>query len=105
MDFWNCRVCTVLPPVRYLTTNPLECRRPHPSRIAVLEPSALSRVRNALTNVVQVDEDGESYWVFESRDVSCRSISASPSNSWLALPARKPSGLQVCGPASRIYSY
>lgn len=62
MDFWNCRVRprsnTHTPPFRWNNT------------CGVLHQNVSGRTLVGLRFWNQVDEDGESYWVFESRDVS-----------------------------------
>jgi hypothetical protein len=45
---------------------------------------------------IQVDEDGESYWVFESRDVRILIILVSRCLLLSAFQTRKPCGFKVC---------
>jgi hypothetical protein len=49
----------------------VECFRPNISWTALLEPGVycLVELHHCPTHFHQVDDDGESYWVFESRDV------------------------------------
>lgn len=62
MDFWNCRVRT---PLWMILHGPLIHA---PQNVA-------GRILVGLRYWNQVDEDGESYWVFESRDVRIRNTS------------------------------
>lgn len=56
-----------------------ECVRSDPGRFAVLESGESSLpIPNQHLNLYQVDDDGESYWVFESRDVSVLYLISAP---------------------------
>jgi len=66
MDFWNCRV-------RYLFL------RPRSTQVLVFQ-NVSGRTLVGLRFWNQVDEDGESYWVFENRDVRIHN-SQSPTDS------------------------
>ncbi len=80
MDFWNCRVRR---PKFWIGRHPLfhssvvSERRWADSRwFAFLEPGPLATSAHPTVTQIndgkQVDDDGESYWIFESRDVGCR---------------------------------
>lgn len=56
MDFWNCRVREPI----FMRTR---------TRLIICIQNVSGRTLVGLRYWNQVDEDGESYWVFESRDV------------------------------------
>jgi hypothetical protein len=79
MDFWNCRVRKGIFNQRKSRRSSFlysECFGTHPCRTAVLEPGQhlflplYSKQSLIQDSFEKVDDDGESYWVFESRDVS-----------------------------------
>lgn len=47
----------------------VECSRTHTRRPQILESSGFLSEFIPVSSAPQVDDDGESYWVFESRDV------------------------------------
>jgi hypothetical protein len=52
-----------------------ECRWKDLGWLTILESGmSQSSTHRAILNLMQVDEDGDSYWVFESRDVNVKTI-------------------------------
>lgn len=116
MDFWNCRVYTSPPSLRFsLTNTPAKqnvagrtlvglrywnqvCRK---NRYLTLINSGL------ITIIYKVDEDGESYWVFETRDVSFTIRLGRQTNLIVqnaAFETRQCSGFKVCEAFHTVFS-
>ena len=100
MDFWNCRVIITYLMSWSLLIITVERIGKNTCRTAVLEPGSsmlFSSQPCVEQTLLQVDEDGESYWVFESRDVRIFIMPLSRCLLLLsAFETGKPCGFKVC---------